>query len=78
MNYRAISYVWGDYIQLPMRCSHCGYSFHIPMQSGYKFRRLMMMTANSGDTIWLDALSIDQTSNEDKDKVIAVMGDIYS
>jgi hypothetical protein len=77
-DYRAISYVWGDTIQLPMRCSHCGHSFHIPMQSAYKFRRLMLMTANSGDTVWLDALSIDQTSKEDKEKVIAVMGDIYS
>lgn len=77
-DYRAISYVWGDYIQLPMRCSHCGHGFHIPMQSAYKFRRLMMMTANSGDTVWLDALSIDQTSKEEKNKIIAVMGDIYS
>jgi hypothetical protein len=77
-DYSAISYVWGDCIQLPMRCSHCGYSFQIPMQSAYKFRRLMMMTSTSGDTVWLDAISIDQTSKEDKDKLIGVMGDIYS
>jgi hypothetical protein len=77
-DYIAISYVWGDCIELPLRCSQRGYSFQIPMQSAYKFRRLMMMTANSGDTLWLDAISIDQTSKEDKDKLIAVMGDIYS
>ncbi|KAH8656067.1 heterokaryon incompatibility protein-domain-containing protein [Tricladium varicosporioides] len=77
-DYRAISYVWGQTVQLPMRCSHCGHSFHIPMHSAYRFRRLMMMTANSGDSVWLDALSIDQTSPEDKARVIAVMGDIYS
>ncbi|KAH6673466.1 heterokaryon incompatibility protein-domain-containing protein [Halenospora varia] len=77
-DYRAISYVWGQTIQLPMRCSHCGHSFHIPMHSAYRFRRLMMMTANSGDSVWLDALSIDQTSPEDKARIIAVMGDIYS
>jgi hypothetical protein len=77
-DYKAISYIWGDCIQLPMRCSYCGHRFSIPMASTYRFRRLMMMTANSGDSVWLDALSIDQTSNEDKSKVIAVMGDIYS
>jgi Heterokaryon incompatibility protein (HET) len=77
-DYSAISYVWGDYIQLPMRSSHCGHSFHIPMQSAYKFRRLMTMTANSGDTVWLDALPIDQTSKEGKYKLIAVMGHIYT
>ncbi|KAK4981057.1 hypothetical protein LTR28_007396 [Elasticomyces elasticus] len=38
----------------------------------------MMMTDNSGDTVWLDALSIDQTSSVEKDRVLAVMGDIYS
>ncbi|KAG9767723.1 hypothetical protein KCU88_g7409, partial [Aureobasidium melanogenum] len=38
----------------------------------------MMMTANSGDTVWLDALSIDQEDDEEKAKVLAVMGDIYS
>jgi hypothetical protein len=77
-DYKAISYIWGDCIRLPMRCSHCGHRFHIPMASTYKFRRLMMMTAKSGDSVWLDALSIDQNSDEDKSKVIAVMGDIYS
>jgi Heterokaryon incompatibility protein (HET) len=77
-DYRAISYVWGDTIQLPMRCSSCDHKFHIPMHSAYKFRRLMFMTANSGDTVWLDALSIDQTDKNDKDRIIAVMGDIYS
>lgn len=77
-DYRAISYVWGKTIQLPMRCSQCGHRFHIPMESAYRFRRLMMMTATSGESIWLDALSIDQTSDEEKSKVLAVMGDIYS
>ncbi|EHY53541.1 hypothetical protein HRR83_003747 [Exophiala dermatitidis] len=76
--YTAISYVWGDYILLPLKCTNCKTKFRIPMHSAYRFRRLMMMTANSGDTVWLDALSIDQEDDEEKAKVLAVMGDIYS
>lgn len=77
-NYKAVSYVWGETKQLPLQCSHCKNVVHIPMESAEKFRRLMTVTDLPGDSIWLDALSIDQSNPKDVADQMAVMGDIYS
>lgn len=77
-NYKAVSYVWGQTKQLPLKCSQCGNVARIPMESAEKFRRLMTVTDQPGDNLWLDALSIDQSDPKDVATQMAVMGDIFS
>jgi hypothetical protein len=48
------------------------------MESADKFRRLMALTDYPGQSIWLDAVSIDQSDHNDIVTQMAVMGDIYS
>ena len=77
-NYKAVSYVWGPTKQIPLRCSRCENVIRIPMESAEKFRRLMTVTDQPGDSLWLDSLSIDQSDPKDVATQMAVMGDIYS
>lgn len=51
---------------------------HVPMESAGKCRRLMTVGHLSGESLWLDALSIDQSDPEDVAARMAIMGDIYS
>jgi hypothetical protein len=76
--YKVASYVWGETQPLPLQCRACGEVTTVPMQSAYKFRRLMALADNTGDSIWVDAISIDQSDPEDVNSQLAVMGDIYS
>ena len=77
-DYSAVSYVWGDTKQLPLHCLHCKKITQIPMESEEKFRRIMALTDVPGQSLWLDALSIDQADHADVAAQMAVMGDIYS
>ncbi|KAH7069378.1 heterokaryon incompatibility protein-domain-containing protein [Paraphoma chrysanthemicola] len=76
--YKAASYVWGTTKPVPFRCLRCGVTTHAPMESVRRFRRLMGLTDSPGESLWLDALSIDQSDPKDIASQIAVMGDIYS
>lgn len=77
-DYKAVSYVWGDTKPLPLHCLHCKKITQIPMESEEKFRRIMTLTDRPGQSLWLDALSIDQADHADIAAQIAVMGEIYS
>jgi hypothetical protein len=77
-DYKAVSYVWGTTQQLPLHCRQCKTVTHIPMESEHKFRRIMAITDRPGQSVWLDALSIDQSDHADIAAQMAVMGDIYS
>ncbi|KAH0555940.1 hypothetical protein GP486_006117 [Trichoglossum hirsutum] len=77
-NYRTASYVWGDTKPLPLQCLGCGSTIRVPMESAEKFRQLAGLVLKSGDSIWIDALSIDQSDPSDIATQLAVMGDIYS
>jgi hypothetical protein len=78
VRYDAISYVWGDTRPLRIYC-RCGSKLAVPISSSERFCNLLCLAgmANHCDGVWLDALSINQDSDEDKKKLIAVMGDIY-
>ncbi|KAH7364829.1 heterokaryon incompatibility protein-domain-containing protein [Rhexocercosporidium sp. MPI-PUGE-AT-0058] len=75
--YKAISYVWGNVTQVPVQCAGCGGASEIPMESQAKFEQLMNV-AEGGNTVWLDAISINQKDHQDIATQVAVMGDIYS
>ncbi|KDR77509.1 hypothetical protein GALMADRAFT_266960 [Galerina marginata CBS 339.88] len=73
-----MSYVWGALPDRPLSipCLQCGQTTPVPMLNAQRFRNLMEL-GGSGNTIWLDALSIDQFDARDVAASIAVMGDIY-
>jgi len=77
-DYKAVSYVWGDTKPLPLHCLRCKKIMQIPMESEEKFRHIMTLTDRPGQSLWLDALSIDQADHADIAAQMAVMGDIYS
>lgn len=78
LQYKALSYVWGPTTPTTLHCTHCHQILTIPMQSAFKLRRLLMLTDFPGQSVWLDALSIDQTSAAHKKAMIARMGDVYA
>ncbi|PMD63993.1 uncharacterized protein K444DRAFT_310921 [Hyaloscypha bicolor E] len=77
VSYKAVSYVWGKTYPLRLSCQNCTSITTVPMQSPAKFHRLMAL-AGTGNTIWLDAISIDQSDHSDIAAQVAVMGTIYS
>lgn len=77
-DYKAVSYVWGNTKPLPLHCLRCKKITQIPMESEEKFRHIMTLTDLPGQSLWLDALSIDQADHADIAAQMAVMGDIYS
>ena len=76
-SFTAVSYVWGNTSNLPLSCSRCGRVTYMPVESVAKFRYLMRLTQASGRSIWLDALSIDQSDHEDIATQLPRMGEIY-
>ena len=76
LEYVAISYVWGDVLDIAVGCAACYHVTVFPMESISKFQSIMML-AGPGATAWLDALSIDQSDPEDIASQFAVMGTIY-
>jgi len=75
--YHAVSYVWGQTRDLPLICSKCNKTTYVPMESPEKFRRLMRLINKSGECLWLDALSIDQSDENQKQTLLSAMDDIY-
>ncbi|OCK82667.1 hypothetical protein K432DRAFT_423963 [Lepidopterella palustris CBS 459.81] len=76
VRYKAVSFVWGPTIGLPVVCQSCSRRTIIPMASAPKFRNIMRL-AGPGN-LWLDALSIDQGNHQDVATQVASMGKIYS
>ena len=76
VEYRAVSYVWGEVSQVPVRCEKCSASTSIPFGSLSKFDHLMRL-AGTDTPIWLDAMSIDQKNPQELAAQVAIMGDIY-
>jgi hypothetical protein len=75
--YKAMSYVWGPVVPLPLACERCGHVSSTPVMNSQRFENLMEQGGN-GETIWLDALSIDQSNPAEIAVAIACMGTIYS
>jgi len=76
--YKTLSYVWGSLPLNPLSipCLNCSLITLVPMISAQRFRNLMEL-GGAGNTIWLDALSIDQQDPSDIARCVAVMGHIY-
>jgi hypothetical protein len=74
--YKAVSYLWENTSDLPLKCQRCSVVTTIPMRDASKLWRLMKFV-RGGSAIWLDAMSIDQTDPKDKAAQLFVMGDIY-
>lgn len=81
--FSALSYVWGDYtMSFRVPCSTDEQGSHA---TGYitvgpsLFRALPFLRAASPDRpIWIDAVCIDQRSDDEKAKVVPMMGEYYS
>ncbi|KDR77469.1 hypothetical protein GALMADRAFT_245642 [Galerina marginata CBS 339.88] len=73
-----MSYVWGELPESPLTipCLQCGHVTRVPMASAQRFQNLMEL-GGRGNTIWLDALSIDQFDRQDVSAHVAIMGKIY-
>ncbi|KAF4616091.1 hypothetical protein D9613_011237 [Agrocybe pediades] len=76
--YKTLSYVWGVLPEAPLTipCANCGNVTSVPILSPQRFRNLMHL-GGAGNTVWLDALSIDQQDPQEVAKCVAVMGHIY-
>ena len=72
IEYKAVSYVWGDTQLLRLRCASCHYVSEIPMESEEKLRRVLKFVG-TGSRIWLDAISIDQNDPADVAAQMATM-----
>lgn len=77
INYKVLSYGRGETRRIVVRCLNCETLGHIPMTSATKFYCLMELVG-SGNTVWLDAMSVDQDNHEDVASQMKVMGQIYS
>jgi hypothetical protein len=73
--FEALSYAWGDSSQrVALQCH--GKDLHVTLNCESALRHLRQ---DSGiRTIWVDAICIDQTSTEDRNQQVRIMGDIYS
>ncbi|KAI1347575.1 hypothetical protein F5Y01DRAFT_294873 [Xylaria sp. FL0043] len=84
--YCALSYVWGEVRRYTLLCRGCDRATIAPLASIDKFRNLARLGLAScskatgppkSANIWLDAISIDQTSEDDISRCIGAMGEIY-
>jgi hypothetical protein len=75
--YSALSYVWGQ--EEPDSLANIG-SCRIPIRPNLftALRRLRAHAAGQDNTIWIDALCIDQANIDERNSQVAMMGQIYS
>jgi hypothetical protein len=73
--YEALSYSWGDPSQrVALQCH--GKDLHVTPNCESALRHLRR---DSGvRTLWVDAICIDQTSTDDRNQQVRIMGDVYS
>jgi hypothetical protein len=76
--YKAVSYVWEmkPLVWLPLKCRYCDIVTFIPMRTPEKLLRMLTFLGGKYP-VWLDAMSINQTDEDDKKAQLVVMGDIY-
>ncbi len=75
IEYEALSYVWGE--RTRTHAIHCQDKIILVTQSCEQaLRRLRYKLAPR--ILWIDAICIDQISNEEKNHQVKVMGEIYS
>lgn len=76
--YKAVSYVWEmkPLVWLPLKCRYCATVTSIPMRTPEKLLRMLTFLGGKYP-VWLDAMSINQTDEDDKKAQLVVMGDIY-
>jgi hypothetical protein len=74
-SFEALSYAWGDSSQrVALQCH--GKDLHVTSNCESALRHLRQ---DSGvRTLWVDAICIDQTSTDDRNQQVRIMGDIYS
>src|ERR1700722_13052113 len=63
VQYKAVSFVWGQTLPTPVSCCGCGSVKLVPMSSVGKLQRLLEVVGSG--YVWLDALSIDQDDEDD-------------
>ncbi|KAF2832826.1 HET-domain-containing protein [Ophiobolus disseminans] len=75
-DYTALSYVWGEYSSPPdsVLCNNVA----VPVTRNCYSALQHLRAINGSFSIWIDAICIDQTDQEDKTQQIGLMGDIYS
>ncbi|KAF2103660.1 hypothetical protein NA57DRAFT_69873 [Rhizodiscina lignyota] len=75
--YKAISYVWGQTVKLPVYCTQCRSNFAIDLQNAEKFVNIARL-ATADQPIWLDCMSINQDDPADVARQISRMGQVYA
>lgn len=73
--YEALSYAWGDTSQRVALLCH-GKDLHVTPNCESALRHLRQ--DSGARTLWVDAICIDQSSMEDRNQQVRIMGDIYS
>ncbi|PPQ66402.1 hypothetical protein CVT26_011272 [Gymnopilus dilepis] len=76
--YKTMSYVWGPHPERPLSvpCVSCGHVTLVPMINNQRFRNLTEL-GGSGNTVWIDAISINQYDKDDVAAHVVAMGHIY-
>lgn len=77
IEYTAVSYVWGNAVDIAVRCHACRYVTVFPIDSVSKFHQIMQL-AGRNSFVWLDALSIDQGDHGSIAEQVSVMGEVYN
>ena len=75
----ALSYVWGqlpEMHQVPCRSEQDSHAREITVTSNL-FKALPLIKAASSRPVWIDAICINQGSNDEKSKVVPIMGEYY-
>jgi len=73
--YEALSYAWGDPSQRVALLCH-GKDLHVTPNCESALRHLRQ--ENGVRTLWVDAICINQSSMDDRNRQVRIMGDIYS
>ncbi|KAF8847987.1 HET-domain-containing protein, partial [Acephala macrosclerotiorum] len=73
--YEALSYCWGRDVKPHRITTDEG---TIPITSSLNYALLRLRFPDTSRTLWIDALCIDQTNNEEKSSQILLMPTIYS
>ncbi|KAK4545619.1 hypothetical protein LTR36_002572 [Oleoguttula mirabilis] len=74
--YEALSYTWGDDTLSPTRCIDCDGEV-VPVTVNLYEALLAMRYSHKPRTLWVDALCIDQSNNEERNLQVSLMARIY-
>ncbi|KAF2813474.1 uncharacterized protein BDZ99DRAFT_517730 [Mytilinidion resinicola] len=71
-----MSYVWGSVSPIKVPCQWCGQVLSVPVLNRQRFENLMEL-GGSGNSIWLDAVSIDRSDHQEIAATVPQMGSVY-